>query len=283
MNIHKSYMDESVNVTKTFGNSIIESRYVCRERDQTIIYVSSHNGCKMACRFCHLTATKQTEMEPVTPKMFGEQVRSALKYSQMTSRLNINFMARGEPLENQYITDPQSWIQIVHEIHNGIGEYWPADYYKKVNFNISTIIPKSVTKKDTLAMFPFSKPNIYWSLYSTSEKFRKKWIPKAASLDESIKFLKDTPKEKIIIHMAFIKGENDDPKDIQNIRNFLEDNFAETPKINIVRYNPFSPKHGVESDFIEDIRSALGPTCNIVDRIGFDVSASCGMFMRDKK
>lgn len=285
---HQSQIDASINYVEDYGKSFVEARYVKREDDQTIAYLSSHNGCLMACRFCHLTATKQTEMLDVTVEGYGEQLKHILKGSVPTNRLNINFMARGEPLQNKNVLD--RWPEItkrMSEIHfanwGGIAQM----RHKKIN--ISTIIPKETVLEGYLAEDVFrisdkgrtidAEVNIYWSLYSLSEKFRKRWMPKAATPKQGMLFLEGFPEDQIVIHMAFIDGENDSMEDIRDIRNFLGDNFSTMPKINIVRYNPYSKKYGEESKNILDIQEGLGDTCKIVDRVGFDVKASCGMFL----
>jgi adenine C2-methylase RlmN of 23S rRNA A2503 and tRNA A37 len=106
----RSAEDRSVNfVRDTADRGRFEARFVARTDEYAIAYVSSHSGCRLACRFCHLTQTGQTMFSPAThwdlmsqlmrvlQHMDGEQIRPP--------RLNINFMARGEPLANPYITD----------------------------------------------------------------------------------------------------------------------------------------------------------------------------------
>jgi adenine C2-methylase RlmN of 23S rRNA A2503 and tRNA A37 len=53
--------DGSINLIFNYARSFIEARYVQRAPDYISAYVSSHNGCKMGCTFCWLTAQKQTE------------------------------------------------------------------------------------------------------------------------------------------------------------------------------------------------------------------------------
>lgn len=296
----QSQIDQSINYTEELGNSIIESRFVKRETDQTIAYLSSHNGCRMACRFCHLTATRQVEMEDVTPESYGKQLLTVLKGASPTARLNINFMARGEPLANKYLLE--SWAGIDIQLDEAIKKAWGDNKeFLKVKKNISTIVPNTLkldgpkvdrdraaiifahSMTPTATMGIISKDlNIYWSLYSVSEKFRKRWMPKAATPQQCVEFFDRFPEGNLVVHMAFIEGENDSMQDIRDVRNYLKDNFSEMPKINIVRYNPASPKHGIESSKILDIQEGLGSTCKIVDRVGFDVAASCGMFLNTK-
>ena len=73
------------------------------------VYVSSHSGCNQACRFCHLTATKQVGMSPAALDDLLTQVDAVFGYYDQqirtgsqppAQRVNINWMARGEPLLN---------------------------------------------------------------------------------------------------------------------------------------------------------------------------------------
>lgn len=57
-------------------------------------------------------------------------------------------------------------------------------------------------------------------------------------------------------------------------------------EINIVRYNPFSYKEGEESpmelvkDSVIHLSEKLQTKAKIMDRVGYDVKASCGMFVQ---
>lgn len=56
---------------------------------------------------------------------------------------------------------------------------------------------------------------------------------------------------------------------------------------NIVRYNPFSPEQGQETsedvleDLVREIRYLMPDSIvKVIPRVGFDVNASCGMFVK---
>ena len=71
------------------------------------VYVSSHVGCNMGCGQCHLTATGQTRMELAKPTDFAEQARQVVAEAgprlPLVERVNVEFMARGEPMANPYV------------------------------------------------------------------------------------------------------------------------------------------------------------------------------------
>ena len=105
--IRQSELDSSVNfIAEHPDGGKLEARYVQREPDQFIIYLSSHTGCEKSCRFCHLTATRQTMFTPTPVEMYHEQAwivykhYDALTLSAIPTRVNYNWMARGEPLAN---------------------------------------------------------------------------------------------------------------------------------------------------------------------------------------
>lgn len=279
--IEKSQIDKSVNFIKEKDGSFIECRYVRREDSQIVVYLSSHNGCKMACRFCHLTATGQTSMAPVTLLEYLYQATTVLDYWRDNDRhhgetsVNYNFMARGEPLDNSELT--YRWSEI---------EYFLSSFAAMVDvepsFNISTIVPKNFIGFDPT--FNPKNTRIYWSLYSPNSKFRRRWLPKAMDPNKAAQHLNNWREYggKLVIHNAFIAGENDSPEQIEELVDFLYYHGMQDCDFNIVAYNPYSERHGKESERIPEIATTLRKNLlgrvQIIDRIGVDVHASCGCF-----
>ena len=72
--------------------------------------------------------------------------------------------------------------------------------------------------------------------------------------------------------------ENDSEKDIRDLKFALDFNYDNNYKFNIVRYNPYSPKQGEESSNLSLIEEVL--EAKIITRVGKDVKASCGMFVK---
>jgi adenine C2-methylase RlmN of 23S rRNA A2503 and tRNA A37 len=279
---HESKIDESVNFIKQWGHSIYECRYVRREDHQVVVYLSSHNGCNMSCRFCHLTATGQTSMTPVDQWGFDEQAGVVLDYWNKHKRtggeklVNFNFMARGEPLQNPRIRNYGHWMQIRRFL-------WEMSsiYGLTPSYNLSTILPKN---GPDLRSYVQDDTKLYWSLYSPLEKFRKRWLPKAMEPLEAadkINYFRDLG-GKVVLHNAFIKDQNDTPEQVDELVKFIENNGLTGLDYNIVRYNPYDERYGEESDRVDDIQKKLQTIMKgrvqIVPRVGRDVYASCGTF-----
>lgn len=284
--------DKSVNFIFNSANSLIEARFVRRVPEYFIVYLSSHNGCNKACRFCHLTQTKQTSFVEQSLNDYLLQVQTVLNYYDsivseqgMAKKVNFNFMSRGEPLANSAI------LNNAKELFTKIEEL-----AKKRNliaqFNISTIMPDTLEDVDLNQVFGNVEQNfnIYYSLYSVDESFRKRWLPKALNYNvalqklESLQKLKNNP---VSFHWAFIKGENDSINDIERIKEILS-RYKIKGKFNLVRYNPYSDLQGVEpeEEILERNFKELNnffnhPESRIVPRVGFDVKASCGMFINN--
>ena len=92
----------------------LECRYVRRENAKVAVYVSSHYGCNMGCQFCHLThmGKEHTTMKNASFDDYVTQFRTVLNYTKeeeekdpslLVSRINVNFMARGDALANSTI------------------------------------------------------------------------------------------------------------------------------------------------------------------------------------
>jgi len=265
----RSQQDKSVNLITSDGPGLYEFRYVRRNDDKASFYVSSQSGCEMHCRMCGLTQTGQTSSKNASLINLIKQIdRLLIEYanSQPPAKvIHINFMARGEPLLNTSINRHSLDDLKYHvEIFSGVPTV-PI---------ISTIAPARVLYR--LTKFP-EHTRIYYSLYSTNETWRKKWFPRAADCEQAIRVLQSHPGE-VRLHMPFIAGENDSPKDVDGI---LDAAKRLQCKINVIRFNPQGSRYD-ESPFLSEIVDYMtdkhDQPVKIVDRVGEDVHASCGMF-----
>ena len=295
----QSTVDASINhVIQTQDGGFWESRWVQRDPSYGIIYVSSQSGCDQSCRFCHLTATRQTQTTQATVEDFVLQARRVLESVQALveqdagwvkpEKIHINFMARGEPLLNPEVVHPQTMLwdaleQVVHEVLPGVLVY----------FKVSTIMPqtwwawmKEKPHQVTLPLDP--RVQLYYSLYSLNPQFRKRFVPKAMdphlALDLLVQHQGRTGQE-MVIHHALIQGQNDDLHTIDAWLSAVQERGLRV-KFNLVRYNPPHASAGVETEEdqlqlnFQHIQHVLGhPDSRIVPRVGWDVKASCGMFI----
>src|SRR5690606_10958036 len=140
-------------------------------------YLSSQSACNRGCGFCHLTTTGQTVGQDASKREMLDQARMVLGHYQdlrkqrgepLTPYMHFNFMARGEPLANPNVSD---------EILASLGEL-AARSRLPSKTNISTIMPKTL-RQPLAERFLYTRPTIYYSLYSLSEDFRAKWLPGA--------------------------------------------------------------------------------------------------------
>lgn len=285
-----SQLDHSQNIiyTDPAMPGKIEARYVKRESSPyCIVYLSSQTGCVQACRMCHLTATKQTKLANVTPGQFIAQAQDVLdiydKQNDPVQTVHFNFMARGEALANPWIRNHSGAIL------QDLKALADARNLRSL-FLISTIMPQEMKDLELTEVFTDAEvyPEIYYSLYSMDPAFRKKWLPRAIAADAALGKLaawKSATGKEPKIHYAFIAGENDSEESVVNMVSAMKSHGL-TPDINIVRYNSYSEKYGTESskDILvrnQEIFQELLPksTVKIIERVGFDVKASCGMFV----
>ena len=131
---------------------------------------------------------------------------------------------------------------------------------------------------------------IYYSLYSVDPAFRKRWLPKAMPVGAALAIIM---RNDITIHHALIRDENDRALDaigiIDTIVNYKNAGWGGAIKLNLVVYNPFSDNQGERSDGFslkryKDILEVSGifKSIKLIPRVGFDVKASCGMFIDPK-
>lgn len=282
MKILKSDIDASVNFIEDSLVGFTEARYVRRTEPYFIAYLSSQTGCNRGCRFCHLTTTKQTKFTDITPEEYFTQAETIFEHyskDKVAQYVHFNFMARGEALNNQYLVNSSTHILVK------LGEL-AQSHNLTPKFNISTILPAN--KKKLHEIFPIVTPTIYYSIYSINESWRRKWMPAAKpalqALDE-IKTYQDLSKKIVKFHCAFIEGQNDNIYDVHSMLTAINERGI-VGQFNIVRYNPYSPEQGKETDYnkileISDLIRKFMPV-KIIPRLDPKTFASCGQFITQK-
>lgn len=282
---HQSRIDASVNfIARRAPGHVVECRYVRRCEREVIGYLSTQTACNQQCKFCWLTTSGQNKgaVDLSVDEIMTQAVRVLNHFAELSiddqgvaQCINWNFMARGDALASTLF---QNWTMVdklFRELSIESQRYGLASRFK-----ISTIFPKSGTKQLRL-IFGCWAPDIYYSAYSGDEAFRKKWMPSARPIGEAIEALASWQaySHKIpVLHWCVIKGENEDPRTIIDCvdRNNLRCDF------NIVRYNP-APGMGEEGDYRRTVKvlQEFQPWSRVqlVDRVGEDVHASCGMFV----
>ena len=293
-----SALDASVNfIAKTGDGGAFEARFVQREPRYFIVYLSSHSGCDKACRFCHLTQTAQTTMLPAQHTDYTFQAMQVLRHYDETHAtpaefVNFNFMARGEPFENDRVLE--AW----ESLRNGLGALAKSRNLRP-QFNLSTIMPTSLRGRDLVDILGREPQgtSIYYSLYSLNPRFRRRWLPKAMpplpALDMLAEWQAKTDGD-VVLHWSFIEGENDDQETVEEIIAAVKARGLKT-RFNLVRYNPYSPAQGKEPNdtvlaelfnrlafHLDSGKTEMIPRIvmsRMVPRVGMDVKASCGMFV----
>ena len=284
----RSAIDASVNFVSPDDLGMQECRYVRRQDDYFIVYLSAQTACRMACRFCHLTQTGQTAGVDVPVEGLWAQADRVLDHydglGQPARSVHFNFMARGEVLASRHV------LSGADELIDGLAAR-ALDRGLVPRYKFSTIMPRSVGNVPLTDIFRRSQPDLYYSIYSVDPAFRRRWLPKAMDCHQALAKLVDWQRltRKIpVLHWAYIEGANDSVADTHALCDAVEA-AGLVCDVNVVRYNPFSDRQGREPAMEVIERNAeiltnrlpLGRV-KVVGRVGFDVKASCGMFVADR-
>lgn len=292
---HTSTVDNSVNFTTTRRCAdmdsypgMIETRFVQREPDYFIVYLSSQTGCSHGCRMCHLTQTAQTAHRDVTvdaittqaATVFDHYLRRVEAGSEPAQRVHFNFMARGEPFASTAILE--NGDRIVDLLSN-----MARRHNLRPHIKFSTIFPNTFADMSFDDVFAHTSPDLYYSLYTIDPERRRRWLPRAAPPETALAALARWQHRTSLIpwlHFALIDGINDTVDDIADVCAAVR-NAGLYARVNLVRYNPPGERFGTEPDepTVERCATQLAESTNIVSvrvvpRVGYDVAASCGMF-----
>lgn len=288
---------EDPTVNSVMGS--FETRFIIRSGgDEAIIYLSSAAGCEQSCRMCWLTQSGQTDATAAEEDDFTNQAHESLGHAKRhyvekagPKVVHFNFMARGEPLLNPTIMNEISWAQLSENLIRLARAYLGDGV--EVKFKISTIMP-SLLELDELGTpiggmtqlpFKLNKPEIYYSLYSVDDKFRRQWLPKAGPVREALRMLSDYERDggQVRLHGAFILGHNDDLTSVDAMYRSAKF-YGLHKKFNIVRFNSPDPEKWIEPEEedlleIKKYLESKGVEVQMVPRVGLSVAASCGQFV----
>lgn len=290
--------DGAVNVVRPYGQGHLEARLLYRdldnERRRACVYLSSHSGCRMGCQFCWLTQQGQTSMRHASVEQYAGQAREMLVLHDSRSdprvvehreqmRLHYNFMARGDPLANGPVVFQWPAIsQVLHEM----GE---LSRFASTRCNVSTIMPTALGGRDLRHVFAQRPPWMYYSLYSLDRAFRDKWMPNAmpvARAMDRLAALQEHNGQPLTLHWAAIKDANDSLDDARAIARLVDSYALRDVRFSLVRYNPHPRSGSAEADpkRLDEIRAILATavrSSKIIERVGKEAYASCGMFPED--
>lgn len=278
--VQRSEIDKSVNFIGTIDSHAFECRYVSRKEDSCIVYVSSGFGCNQGCRFCHLTASKKTDMTRFSFQLVKEQIARVFDHMKEFNirhrSCHLNFMSRSDYL----LAD--SLKKNYHFITNHFNKKC-SENRMTARYHVSTIIPKTF-KQDLSEVFWCNHPTLFYSLYSAKPEWRAHWLPNAAPLDyalEALKKYQDFSKKIVKIHYPLIKGENDGWGDARLVGDMIL-KYELVCELNLIEYNPpddTSCESDQETiDFYCALLANVFKKIKRIPRVGFDVNASCGMF-----
>lgn len=293
-----SRLDNSVNfvrrVDENGGGSgsggVLECRVVRRpSSNDATFYLSSSTACAEGCRFCWLTASGQNRGREATMAELAEQIKVLLQECEAWPHLlggaigvNVAFMVRGEPLSSGTLL--RGWA--------GFSRWCSCAIEKLgllVRFKISSIFPRLAHG----SLLPFAMgvvPDLYWSLYKIDPLWRRRWMPSVGSVDDTMHELRwwQNQTHKVVrVHHALIAGENDSEADAVAVAAAVAPLRVD---YNLVQYNtPDSGRWGTASTaeamraYATVLQRESPPNTRIavLDRVGHDVGASCGMFVSE--
>lgn len=279
----RSTMDQSVNYSRqTSDGGLVETRFVRRIPTRFIVYISSMTGCDKACRFCHLTQTGQTMARLLNVEEMVAQAETVLGAVEFApgETVHFNFMARGEPMSN---------LSVGRELFERLRDLAIANGLKP-RVKISTIMPADFQARDWATFVPEGIPvDMYYSLYRHDAEWRKRWIPKGMPVSEALRHLvsyRAATGQRVVLHWALIAGENDAEADAEEICAAAADAGLEFD-FNLVRYNPANdksreaPRERIDAYLGAMARHVAFPNrVKEIPRVGYDVAASCGMFLK---
>jgi 23S rRNA (adenine2503-C2)-methyltransferase len=256
-------------------NIPLEVSYIRKNDGKDILCVPTQTSCKMGCKFCHLTGL-EIPAKNLAPEEILALVKAALEFQCPDNpTLLISFMGAGEPLLNvPGLIESAKLIQAL-----------PG--YQNIRFAVSTIIPSpksfvEFTHQVIDNKLPFK---LHWSLHCIKPGVRRKLMPAATSVIQSLSLLSKYQKltgQPVEIHYTLMDGVNDTAEDLEEISCLVDKKMT----IKLLKFAP----HANEPTLVESLSTLQfktqleerGFTVEIYSPPGRDIGSSCGQFILDQ-
>jgi len=262
----------------------VEFSYINKNDGKDIIVCPSQTSCKLGCTFCFLTGMDLPVIN-LSVEDICQGVNTVIQEAGLPKEpeLLLSFMGSGEPLLNYKNVLKACWnlSGIPGRPGRKLGKY------KSVRYAVATMLPIC----SQLAMREFTRQTkllplkLHLSLHSPFDEIRKKLMPKAADVRDSVealRFYKAYTQNPIEIHYTLIAGYNDRDEDLAALIELLD---SDTP----IKFLDFKSK--LEDELCESKRvkwfrkgleKASVPT-EFYAPPGADIGSSCGQFIRGRK
>lgn len=276
-----SKVDKTVKFIFLSHSQVIEFSYINKDDGKDIICAPTQTACSLGCKFCFLS-----DYDLVVRNLVPEEILLPIEY--VVRDLNlltrqdrnqvflISFMGCGEPLRN---------IKNTIESCNQIREKY-KNVYRVVRFAVASLIPRiRLMQEFTEAVKRHRLPlKFHLSLHSPDSEVRKKIMPSASSIAESViltEFFVRYTGNSAEIHYSMIEGVNDRPEDLSALIRLLKNRgipvkflvYNEKPSVDF--------KGSSRVDYFRNHLESEGIATEFYNPPGADIGSSCGQFLMD--
>ncbi len=260
---------------------VIEFSYIDKDDGKDIICAPTQTACNLGCQFCFLSdydlvVRNLRSWEIMLPIKFMIEDLALLKRERPNKVFLLSFMGCGEPLLNSDM--------VIDTCHHAIAEL--SKEYKTVRFAVASLIPSmklmiKFTETVKAEMIPIK---FHLSLHGTNDQQRKKIMPSASPIMESIsllEFFKRYTQNSVELHYALISNVNDSEEDLSALPAMLK--YRDIPvKFLVYNQKPSINFKSTEHQRVEIFQRILGKegiTTEFYDPPGSDIGSSCGQFL----
>lgn len=245
------------------------------EEERATLCISTQAGCPLSCAFC-ATGLMGFKRNLSAGEILDQYCISARELGQ-EKITNIVFMGMGEPLLNYEATLASLEI-LTSDLASGLGR-------KRITLSTSGIAPNIIRLADSGL-----RVKLALSLHSPFNEIRSRIMPinKKYDLTEvlpAVKYYAEKTKSIITLEYTMLKGINDRPEDLLELRKILKHLSA---KINIIPFNSIghmapegisgelrpTGRHEIEK-FANNLRQA-NIRVMVRETQGGDIAAACG-------